>query len=100
MKTTLLFLAFTLMTIGAMAQTHAKTMHHKHYTKHHKRSYAHHAATSYSKHNIKVAEDAPDAPYKGEHSKQNDGVKKNIARNINYQNNGQQLPPSDGNNSK
>ncbi|HXS38464.1 MAG TPA: hypothetical protein VN721_17305 [Flavipsychrobacter sp.] len=99
MKTALLILSFTLMGIAAIAQTHGKNMHRRHYTKHHKHSYAHHP-TSYQKHNIKVAEDAPDAPYKGEHSRQNDGVKKNIARNINYQNNGQQLPPNDGNNSK
>lgn len=43
-----------------------------------------------------VAYDDPSAPYQGVNSQVNDGVDKNKERNINYQDNSQPLPPSDG----
>ena len=47
---------------------------------------------------IRVSYDDPTAPYKGQESMINDGVKKNINRNINYLDNSVQLPAVDGGN--
>jgi hypothetical protein len=43
--------------------------------------------------------DDPNAAYQGKESKINDGVQKNLSRNLNYINNGANLPPNDGGNS-
>lgn len=45
---------------------------------------------------IMVSMDDPQAPYKGEESRINDGVKKNIDRNVNYLDNSIVLPANDG----
>jgi len=95
MKKLLLFL----MAFGftyAQAQEHHTTRHttHHRYTKH-RRHTTHHRSSSYAHHNIKVNNDAMDNPYHGKNSRQNDGVKKNDHRNMNY-NSGQPLPSSDG----
>jgi hypothetical protein len=48
------------------------------------------------KSHVGVSYDDPNAPYKGENSAVNDGVKRNDERNINYQNNAVRLPANDG----
>jgi hypothetical protein len=48
------------------------------------------------KHHVIVYSDSMDAPYKGEDSRQNDGVAKNEYRNLNYQIATTDLPPSTG----
>jgi hypothetical protein len=45
---------------------------------------------------ILLSYDDPQAPYLGEESRTNDGVQKNIQRNINYLDNSVDLPPNDG----
>lgn len=94
MKKILLFLMAFSFTY-AQAQERHTTSHttHHHYTRHRKHTTHHHG--SYTHHNIKVQNDAMDNPYHGKNSRQNDGVKKNEHRNMNY-NSGQPLPPSDG----
>lgn len=54
-----------------------------------------------SKHNshFSASYDDPNAAYQGKESAINDGVDKNISRNINYINNNSNLPPNDGGNS-
>jgi len=85
----------------AQEYTHKKVVKH---TYHHRvvRRHApvhHRRVTTRSRHNIKVVQDAPHNPYEGKPSRQNDGVKKNEQRNMNYQT-GQPLPPSNGSNMK
>lgn len=48
------------------------------------------------KSHVMLSYDDPNAPYKGENSAVNDGVKKNEERNINYLDGAVKLPPSDG----
>jgi len=74
----------------------AQTVHHHH--KHH-HQYSKTPVTR-TKHNISVTDNDDRKAYEGKTSKQNDGVKKNEQRNLNYQNNGANLPPSNGSNSK
>ena len=45
---------------------------------------------------ILVSYDDPQAPYLGQESRVNDGVQKNIDRNINYLDYSTDLPPNDG----
>ncbi len=56
--------------------------------------------STYSRKNprFSASYDDPNAAYQGKESKINDGVDKNISRNINYVNNGNNLPPNDGGN--
>lgn len=93
MKKLLLFLMAFGITY-AQAQQHHTTRHttHHRYTRHKKTTHHH---SSYTRHNIKVHNDAMDNPYHGRNSRQNDGVKRNERRNLNY-NTGQPLPSSDG----
>jgi hypothetical protein len=48
---------------------------------------------------IRVTYDDMNDPYQGKPSMQNDGVQKNIQRNINYLDAANPLPPNDGGNS-
>jgi hypothetical protein len=48
------------------------------------------------KHHVIIYSDSMNAPYKGEDSRQNDGVAKNEYRNLNYQLATAELPPSSG----
>jgi|GEM_PF-1149909 len=100
-KLFLLVALFALAYTNAGAQTtmHHKAPMHKKHRRHHPMHHSTAAAHSRSQHNIKVANDDRNA-YKGKHSQSNDGVKKNEHRNLNYQNNGANLAPSDGNRSK
>lgn len=45
---------------------------------------------------IRVTYDDPNAPYRGENSMVNDGVKKNVERNTNYLDQSVALPANDG----
>src|ERR1700744_4499976 len=104
MKKLLLLL---LLAVAAQYSAQAQeTMHKKvvtHHYYHHKvvrRHVApHHTMTTTSRHGIKVTQDAPHNPYEGKPSQQNDGVKKNEQRNMNYQS-GQPLAPSNGSNTR
>jgi hypothetical protein len=75
-----------------------KTVAHKHKVVHHRKTGK--KPVTYTKHNIKVSENDARAPYEGKHSMENDGVKKNETRNLNYQNNSTTLPPVNGSNSR
>jgi len=58
-------------------------------------------ATAYSNKNnprIKVSYEDPNGAYEGKETSINDGVQKNIERNINYLDGSVQLPPNDGGN--
>jgi len=96
MKKLLLFLLAFGFTYAQAQEHHMAPKHHSH--RHHtqlRRHHRPHHKSSYTRHNIKVNNDAMDNPYHGKNSRQNDGVKKNDHRNMNY-NSGQPLPPSDG----
>ena len=79
--------ALTLLQTSALAQ--GSRRHHKKYRGHHKTTY-------YYDRNRPVQTDAtrPSA-YKGDKVPENDGVKKNKQRNLNY-NNGQPMPSNSG----
>lgn len=88
---------------GFQLSTEAQTTtihhyHHKvvHHTIHHHKRTTH----TYKHHNIAVSQNDDHAAYEGKSSRSNDGVKKNIHRNMNYQNNSANLPPNNGNNAR
>lgn len=98
MKKLLLFLlafGFTYVQAQDYHRTTSRRTTYHHYSRHSRHTTHHHRGTSYTHHNIKVQNDAMDNPYHGRNSKQNDGVKKNEHRNMNY-NTGQPLPPNNG----